>query len=85
MKSDKLEEHVYIFKRAENIRINTRNSYLKLSYPFRKTSTGQNGLSYIEPAIWNRIPEISKKIKNLNSFKHKMEDYYMYDFCNPSL
>ena len=53
-----------VFRPAENIRINTRNNYLKLSHPFRKTSTGQNGLSYIGPAIWNRIPEILKKPKN---------------------
>ena len=52
-----------VFRPAENIRINTRNSCLKLSHPFRKTSTRQNGLSYTGPAIWNRIPEILKKIK----------------------
>ena len=56
-----------VFIQAENIRITTRNSYLKLSNPFRKTSTGQKSLSYIGPAIWNRIPEILKT-KNLNTF-----------------
>ena len=39
------------FRPAENIRINTRNSSLKLRHPFRKTSTGENDLSYIGPAI----------------------------------
>ena len=63
-----------VFRQAGNIRINTRNGYLNLSHPFRKTSTGQNGLSYIGPAIWNRIPEILKKTKNLNTFKYKMKD-----------
>ena len=33
-----------VFRPAENIR-DTRNSYLKLSHPFQKNSTGQNGLS----------------------------------------
>ena len=74
-----------VFRPAENIRINTRNSYLKLSQPFRKTSTRQNGLSYIGPAIWNRIPEILKKTKNLNTFKHKIKDYYLNDLSNPNL
>ena len=40
-----------VVRSAKNIGINTRNSCLKLSHPFRKTSTGQNGLSYIGPAI----------------------------------
>ena len=30
-----------VFRPAENIRINKRNSFLKLNHPFRKTSTGQ--------------------------------------------
>ena len=57
-----------VFRLAENIRITTRNSYLKLSDLFRKTSTRQNSLSYIGPATWNRIPEISKKSKYVNIF-----------------
>ena len=40
-----------VLRPAENIRINIRNSYLELSHPFRRTSTGQNGFSYIGPAI----------------------------------
>ena len=51
-----------IFRPVKNIRINTRNNYLKLNHPFRKTSTGQNGLSYIGSAIWNIIQETLKKI-----------------------
>ena len=50
------------------ISITTRNSYLKLGDPFRKTSTGQSSLSYIGPAFWDRIPEILKKTKNFNTF-----------------
>ena len=74
-----------VFRPAENMRINTRNSFLKLNHPFRKTSTGQKGLSYIGPAIWNRIPEIIKKTRNLNTFKHKMKHYYLNDLSNPNL
>ena len=62
-----------VFRPVENIRINTRNSYLKLNHPFRKTSTGKSGLSNTEPAVWNNIPEILKKNKNFNTFKHKMK------------
>ena len=72
-------------KFSDRLKINMRNSCLKLSHPLRKTSTRQNGLSYAGHAIWNRIPEILKKIKNLNTFKHKMKDYYPYDFSNPNL
>ena len=50
-----------VFRPAENMRINTKNSFRKLNHPFRKTITGQKGLSYIGPAIWNKIPEIIKK------------------------
>ena len=74
-----------VFKPAENTRINTRNSFLKLNHPFRKTSTAQKGLSYIGPAIWYRIPEIIKKTRNLNTFKHKMKHYYLNDLSNPNL
>ena len=43
-----------VFRPAENIRINTRNSYLKLSHPFRKASTGQNDLTYIGPGYFEQ-------------------------------
>ena len=75
-----------VFRSTEKVRINTGNSYLKLSHPFRNTSTGQNDLSYVfGPAICNRIPEILKKTKNLNTFKHKMKHYYLNDLSNPVL
>ena len=70
---------------AENMRINLRNSFLKLNHLFQKTSTGWKGLSNIRPAIWNRIPEIIKKTRNLNTFKHKMKHYYLNDLSNPNL
>ena len=48
-----------VFRPAENIRIDTRNN-------FGKTSTGQNGLSYIGPAITttNIIITIPQHIEN---------------------
>ena len=74
-----------VFRPAENRRINTRNSFLKLNHAFRKPSTEQKSLSYIGPAIWNRIPEFMKKTRNLNTFKHKMKHYYLNDLYNPNL
>ena len=37
------------------------------------------------PAIWNRILEILKKIKNLNTFKHEMKQYPFNNPSNPNL
>ena len=51
-----------IFKPAGTNSISTRKSYLKLIQPFRKTTQGQNALSYIGPGIWNNLPENLKKI-----------------------
>ena len=62
-----------------------RNSYLKLNHPFQKISNRQNLLTFIGPAIWNRIPEILKKIKNLNTFKHNMKHFYLNDLSDPNL
>ena len=74
-----------VFRPAENMRINMRKNFLKLDNPFRKTSTGQKDLSYIGPATWNRIPEIIKKTRNLNIFKHKTKHYHLNVLSNPNL
>ena len=66
------------------MRINTKNSFLKLYHPFPKPSTEKKGLSYIGPTIWNRIPEIIKKTRYLNTLKHKMKHYYLNDLSNPN-
>ena len=60
-----------------------RNSYLQLNHPFQKISNRQNPLTFTGPAIWNRIPEILKKTKNLNTFKHKMKHFYLNDRSDP--
>ena len=74
-----------VFRPAENMRIKARNSFLKLNHSFRKTSTRPKGLSYFGPAIWDRIREIIKKTRNLNTFKHMMKHYYLNDLSNPNL
>ena len=65
-----------IFYPVTNRRASTRNSFLKLDQPFRKTTQGQNSLSYISPAIWNELPEKIKSCNNANTFKHKVKEHY---------
>ena len=73
------------FTTAEKMRTNTRNSFLKLKHPFRKTSIGQKGLFYIGPAIWNRFQEIFKKTRNLNAIWYNMKHYYLNNLSGPNL
>ena len=54
----------------------TRRSKNKLIQPFQKSSTGQNGLSYLGPKIWNSLPSELKSATNINSFKHKIKDQF---------
>ena len=73
------------FTTAENMRTNTRNSFLKLKHPFRNTSIGQKGLFCIGPAIWNRFQEIFKKTRNLNDIWYNMKHYYLNNLSGPNL
>ena len=54
-----------------------RNSYQKLQQPFRKTSTCKNALSFIGPALWNKVPKEIKSTTNLNAFKHNLKKQYL--------
>ena len=66
-----------IFDPAQQNNICTRNSYLKLKQPFRKTKLGQNTLSYLGSREWNKLPNNIKQLTNINSFKHKIKDHYL--------
>ena len=44
--------------------LKTRNSYLKLIWPFRKTNTGKNALSFIGPSLRNKNLKVLKKTKH---------------------
>ena len=57
--------------------LRTRNRYLKLICPFRKTNMGQNALSFIGPSIWNKTPEVLKKTNSINTFKHNLKKDYL--------
>ena len=66
-----------IFMPSGNGRASTRNSFHKLSQPFRKTTQGQNTISYIGPSAWNKLPEKVKRCKTINSFKHAVKKQYL--------
>ena len=50
----------------------TRNSTMKLSQPLRRTSYGQNCISFLAPSVWNNLPKELKRGTNLrNTFSTK--------------
>ena len=53
-----------IFMKALEPSSSLRKSYQKLQQTFCKTITGQNALSFIGPALWNKFP---KEIKRVNT------------------
>ena len=59
-----------------------RNDYLKLKHPFRKTTAGQNSLSFLGPSKWNKLPEPTKKCNNINTFKHNLKKLYLAQLTN---
>ena len=65
------------FMKAPESSLSLRNSYPKLQQPFCKTNTGQNTLSFIGPALWNKVPQKIKIITNLNTFKDNLKKQYL--------
>ena len=62
-----------VFKTAPENNIQTRGSFLKLKYPFRKTNSGQMALSY----------SVQKYgAKNLNMYKHNLKEHSLKEFKN---
>ena len=64
-----------IFNPSVRNGIGTRNGFLKLKQPSRRTKQGQNCLSYIGPSVWNKLPDNIKNSKSINSFKHKIKEH----------
>ena len=58
-------------------RISSRNSYAKLKVPFRKTTIGQESVSYIGPSVWNKLPSSMKRNISLSKFKYNVEKHYL--------
>ena len=71
-----------VFMKAPESSSSLRNSYQKLQQPFPKTNTGQNALSFIGPALWNKVPkEIKRTILNLNAIKHNFKELYLKELA----
>ena len=49
----------------------TRNSTMLWNY-------GQYCISFLAPSIWNNLPNEVKRCTNLNTFKHKVKEYFLY-------
>ena len=45
----------------------TRYTTMKLSQPLRRTSYGQNCISFLAPSVWNNLPNELKRCTNLNT------------------
>ena len=58
--------------------VSTRNSTMKLSQPLRRTNNGQHCISFLAPSVWNNLPNEVKRCTNLNAFKHKVKEYFLY-------
>ena len=55
----------------------TRRCYLRLELPFKNTFSGQKGLSFIGPRLWNDLSFGLKVCNGANTFKHKIkEDFF---------
>ena len=55
----------------------TRNSTIKLSKLPRRTNYGQNNISCLATSVWNNLPNELKRCINLNTFKHKIKEYFL--------
>ena len=56
----------------------TRNSTMKLSQPLRRTKNGQHCISFLAPSVWKNLPNEVKRYTNLNTFKRKVKEYFLY-------
>ena len=51
----------------------THRCYLRLELPFKNTFSGQNGLSFVGPRLWNDLSFDLKVCDGPNTFKHKVK------------
>ena len=47
-----------VFQWAAESNRTLRNDYRELKHPFRKTTVGQNSLSFLSPSKWNKIARL---------------------------
>ena len=67
-----------VFDKSCMSQASTRNSTMKLSQQLRRTSCGQNCISFLAPSVWYNLSNERKCCTNLNMFKHKIKEYF---FC----
>ena len=51
---------------------------MKLSQPLRRTNNGQHCIFFLAPSVWNNLWNEVKRCTNLNTFKHKVMEYFIY-------
>ena len=66
-----------LFSPFQNESVCTRQSYLKLTQPSRKTNLGKKTNSFFGPLLWNKLNNDIKQCKSLNTFKHKIKDFFL--------
>ena len=64
-----------LFMKAQESSSLLKNSYQKLQQPFFKFSTGQTALSFIGPALWNKV----------NAFKQNLKRHYLKELVSKIL
>ena len=65
-----------VFDQSYISQASTGNSTMKLSQRLRSTSYGQNCISFLAPSVCNNLPNELKRYTNLNTFKHKIKEYF---------
>ena len=71
-----------VFQWAAESNRTLRNDYLKLKHPFRKTTAGQNSLSFLGLSKWNQLPESTKSVITLILFEHNLKKFYLVQLAN---
>ena len=71
-----------VFQWAAESNRTLRNDYLKLKHPLRKTTAGQNSLSFFGASKWNQLLESTKKYNNSNTFKHNFKKLCLAQLAN---
>ena len=67
-----------VFDKSCISQASTRKSTMELSQPLRRAIYGQNCISFLAPSVWNNLPNELKPCTNLNTFKHKIKEYFFY-------
>ena len=64
---------LYLFHIVEQV----QDKFVKLKIPLCKTKMSQKAISFVGPSLWNSLPELIKKMNNLNNFKRNVKKYYL--------